>query len=1373
MNHLTPPKKLAGIDTKIVLVALFVLFALNVATPAFAYDQPWNGNREDITGTDDEDDDDCEGNECDCPNENNTGSPVYTARGYLVWKDTDIAFPTETRVGLARTYNSFDYKAGLFGRGWVTAQEVNIARTYRAVTEGNTDGSPKTATEFESVPIWLSSYGRRYTLQETTTECTTPNVLYFTFQKQEDGTFKQVFEDSQSFSIYSENGVLLQEYSDKDGTTVYYEYDDQSRLIRQFDSYGFTLNFIYNEQGFVSQVTDQADRAWYYTYDEFGRLTQVLNPDGNTKDYGYQRVDNIGYSQHLLTSVSDNVDDPVLSVSWANITLYDKKAMRVTSYTGIDGHRHDYTYAQTTFQGTPSVRVIKDTKQVGSNTTIERQTFIADAGNYRILSAVNNTDNLTVTRSFDSRGNVLEENDERGNITRYEYNGQGRRTTVTELADTNEAKVTTYTYWENTDRIAVMNEYGIRETRYTYDDDLRILMQTQVDLANNEQRVTTYTYHPNIGDSQNNTRLGKIASINGPQPGVQDTTFYEYNGQGLITKITYPLDHEVIYSYNTAGQQIGETDINGIVTEMAYNSRNQLIDITRNNRTATYAYSGQDQLISTTDELGRITLFKYDDYNQLSQIIYPSGDNLRFNYTYSTTYTEVRHQYYQADGTLINQQISRNDAQSTLPIQEYLATTSLQVSEEQYNSFNELTRRTRFGQYNGSTGSTVERYAYDREGRLTRVQDPASGYTQFIYDPLDRVTQLTDANNGQTQYTYSAWGELLQTISPDTGTTVYKVDTSGNTTSQTNANNQQIQYRYDAQNRLTAIDYEGDELDVVMIYDEGTLGTGLLTSVRDGSGSSQYQYDDRQLITQANVIVADVNFTTNYEYNNTEELTSITYPSGVQVAMAYDNAGRLSSIILDQNGTETSILNTITWHGPSIKSHQQGNDLVTEFFYDDAGRLIEKRFGGEDRRFQNQLDNQGQITQQIWTRNGTQDANAFQYNNLGQLIRDGSTDDNLDWLFGYDRVGNRLNQRKSDNSENINYDYETNSNRLSQIGATAIQRDVAGNTLDDGIRQYQYNVMNRLSQLTNTQNGIQTSYTYNHKAQRVRKQLSGVTVTDVRYVYGLNDELLGEYDSSGNRVREYIYRTDADQVELIAQIESDGTIIYIHTDHLGTPYQVTDQNRNIVWQRIFDAFGIGNVDEDPDNDGNITAINIRFPGQYYDSESGLHYNWNRYYDPSTGRYITSDPIGLEAGVNTYLYAQANPLIYSDPSGLIVPLLVRAGIVIGKWYLKLPCMLYELIDCKGKVVYVGISKAPVARMYGHRSSRGVIGKFGCDDNCPVKMRIRSGYKKRSQCLRAEKRRIRSKKPIWNTQHNPDPSKGKKRDAWRKKNCECQK
>jgi RHS repeat-associated protein len=112
-----------------------------------------------------------------------------------------------------------------------------------------------------------------------------------------------------------------------------------------------------------------------------------------------------------------------------------------------------------------------------------------------------------------------------------------------------------------------------------------------------------------------------------------------------------------------------------------------------------------------------------------------------------------------------------------------------------------------------------------------------------------------------------------------------------------------------------------------------------------------------------------------------------------------------------------------------------------------------------------------------------------------------------------------------------------------------------------------------------------------------------------------------------------------------ASAYSAENIYFFHNDHLGSPQEITDIDQSVVWEIGDDPFSAGvPVTEQVSN-------NIRFPGQYYDEESDLHYNWNRYYDPELGRYITSDPIGMDGGMNTFSYVNSNPLRYVDPNGL--------------------------------------------------------------------------------------------------------------------------
>jgi RHS repeat-associated protein len=122
-------------------------------------------------------------------------------------------------------------------------------------------------------------------------------------------------------------------------------------------------------------------------------------------------------------------------------------------------------------------------------------------------------------------------------------------------------------------------------------------------------------------------------------------------------------------------------------------------------------------------------------------------------------------------------------------------------------------------------------------------------------------------------------------------------------------------------------------------------------------------------------------------------------------------------------------------------------------------------------------------------------------------------------------------------------------------------------------------------------------------------------------------------------------------------------IYYYHNDHLGTPQAMSDEAGRKVWQADYEPYGKTSVNPDPDGDGKLVVNNLRFPGQYFDVETGLHYNYHRDYDPGTGRYLQPDPIGLGGGMNLYGYAENNPVLDADPSGLMAipwPWLIPAG-----------------------------------------------------------------------------------------------------------------
>ena len=140
--------------------------------------------------------------------------------------------------------------------------------------------------------------------------------------------------------------------------------------------------------------------------------------------------------------------------------------------------------------------------------------------------------------------------------------------------------------------------------------------------------------------------------------------------------------------------------------------------------------------------------------------------------------------------------------------------------------------------------------------------------------------------------------------------------------------------------------------------------------------------------------------------------------------------------------------------------------------------------------------------------------------------------------------------------------------------------------------------------------------------------------------------VVGEYDATGTNLRAYGYQPGSSWSSSPLFVREGGRYYWYQNDHLGTPQQIIAENGAVVWRAEYDSFGRAEVLLE------TVENNLRFPGQYFDSESGFYYNWHRYYDPGTGLYVTPDPIGLAGGINLYALCGGDPVNEIDPFGLI-------------------------------------------------------------------------------------------------------------------------
>ena len=201
-------------------------------------------------------------------------------------------------------------------------------------------------------------------------------------------------------------------------------------------------------------------------------------------------------------------------------------------------------------------------------------------------------------------------------------------------------------------------------------------------------------------------------------------------------------------------------------------------------------------------------------------------------------------------------------------------------------------------------------------------------------------------------------------------------------------------------------------------------------------------------------------------------------------------------------------------------------------------------------------------------------------------------------------------------------------------------------------RAFGYNAANRMSG-TSLGGEHLMSYRHNGRGERVYRQGSDRTV---HTVFDEADRWIGDYDENGAVIQQAIWLGDL-PVGLLAKDGGITRLFHIEADALGSPRAVIDPTRGargaVVWRWDLagEAFGNDKPNEDPDGDGIAFVFDMRFPGQQYDSATGLNYNYFRDYDPATGRYVQSDPIGLLGGINTFSYANLNPLNMTDRMGL--------------------------------------------------------------------------------------------------------------------------
>jgi RHS repeat-associated protein len=772
--------------------------------------------------------------------------------------------------------------------------------------------------------------------------------------------------------------------------------------------------------------------------------------------------------------------------------------------------------------------------------------------------------------------------------------------------------------------------------------------------ADAASRTWSYTYNS----------LGLIETADGPRTDVQDVTTYAYDTQGHLTTVTNALGHITqLSNFDNYGNPQTLLDANGVVTSLAYTPQGWLASVSTAGSTTSFDHDAIGQITKVTRGDGSWLEYTYDGARRLVRLTNNLGEVIE--YDVDPMGNRKAQRITDATGSLKQQQQWVYDELGRLLRSIGAAG---QTSQYRYDLNDNPAGTTNPRQFSSSQ-------SFDALDRLIRHTDAASGITTMDYDAQDNLTQVKDPRGVTTTYFYNGFGDRIKQTSADTNSSAFAYDRAGNLIKKTDARKAVTLYSYDALNRLTARTYPANPaLNIQYHYDmtaDGNKGIGRLTAVQDASGILGYHYDARgNLIEQlrsVDVLGVDQYDRVAYQYDGANQLRSISYPSGIAVSYQRNGAGQVEQIDLQIGSNPITPLATQISYLPfgPLKTLTWGNGIALSRQYDQDYQMAAQAIGAWTTTYD--FDPNGNIdslNHSLWG------PLQYGYDALDRLILEQGEETKK--TYAYDATGNRLNRLTYGLDNGVETQtakqtlkYNTNRNRLSKRSSSyEVEVDAAGNfTRYSQNRRYTYDEQGRLNQVLNVSGQLLASYRYNALGQRTLKQVhqtTGTAVYPYTYLYGLDGQLLGQvqYFSNGKakQVQYWVWLDSMPVAQIAVTFASNGTVAnsqvqYLHVDHLNTPRLATNQSQQLIWSWESDAFGVGAANLDVDGDGIQTDVPLRFPGQLYDAHSTLHYNYFRDYDPETGRYVESDPIGLEGGLNTYGYVEGNPVNFIDPLGL--------------------------------------------------------------------------------------------------------------------------
>jgi RHS repeat-associated protein len=1001
------------------------------------------------------------------------------------------------------------------------------------------------------------------------------------------------------YAYYSANG-LLDQVTDPDGGLTQFTYDGYKRVVTLTNPGGFTDKLWYSSAQHQTLVTDARGYVTTYTFDSQGDVISVRHPDNAQETYTWQ----------------NGVE---------------------TAFTDALGHTQSYRYDATG-------NVTKATDAMGNVTTA---TYNPTFGQMTNLSQPGNR--VTQVR-YDSRGNPLEVIDAAGDVTTMTYDSHGLTLTQTRpkgnLAGASAVPYTmTYAYDDAGDELSVSTGLSTKQS-FTYD-----------------------------------TRGDRLTSTDARG----NTTTYGYDALGRLTQTKNPLGGASTYAYDAMGVSTATTDALGRTTTFVYDARHNLVKRVNPDGTSWKAtYDATGNMVSQTDDLGRTTRMTYDSRDRLSTTTFANGSKTSLQYNAAgqeTTSTDARGNTTTFTYDALGRLIQTTDPLGDVTTNAYDAAGNLiSVTDPSRRTtsfgYDLLGRRTTVTDPPGHATTT----AYDADGNVVSVTDPLGHVTQYGYDAFDQQTSgtdalrqvttttydasgnvlsITDAAGNVTSYSYDALGRKISQTDSLGATQTYAYDAAGNLTSYTDADGRTTRYTYDARNRKTSEQWLAANGTPVRVISYAYDADSELTAQSDPESSYTYKYNLMGRLTSVDnkgtLGLPDVALSYTYDAAGNALTCSYTIngTAGATQSMTYNVLGRETQITETGSGVAAERVNFAYDAAGELMGMIRYADLAgtalvaaTSYGYDGAGRLTQ------------QTDSQGTTTlaQYAWTVDA-----------VGRVTQETSLDGTNTYAYDAD---NQLTSASSTYLPAESYSYDANGNRTGK----GIQTGKDNQLLSDGTYNYAYDKDGNLVQRTEIATGDVTHYTWDYRnrlTQVVSKNAAGQLTQEADYTYDVNNQRITksvdpdgagplpatvqrfvysggqiamQFSASGAVTHRCLYGPGVDR---ILADDAGGVVSWALADRLGSVRNLVSSAGAVTDHLEYNSFG-RLVSESQA----ATDFLFGYAGGVLDRETGLQYDNARYYDPSSGRFLSQDPLSFSAGdANLYRYVGNHPTNATDPSGL--------------------------------------------------------------------------------------------------------------------------